>query len=341
VITADGRFVVYESLATNLVPGFVMNSTDHDVYLYDQLTGTNKLITHDHTNPNADGNRSSNNFEISADGRFIGISSEATNLAPGWVIPIPGLSQVVLYDRLTDKFSLVSHTPVGQNIGGNQASAWPVLSANGAVISFMSRASDLVPGDFIGFEDIFTFVQSPPTVTSVVFGDGTNQRSLVKRIVVTFSEPVSFMGSVASAFTLSRTGPGGALGDVALTVNPTSGPTSSVTITFAGSLTEFGSLVDGVYDFTISAAQVSGVGGALDGNNDGVAGGSYVVVGSSSNSFYRLFGDANGDRKADLIDMSPLIAAMNQPSPIFDFDDKGFVFFTDFERFRERFNFVV
>ena len=93
---------------------------------------------------------------------------------------------------------------------------------------------------------------------------------------------------------MTRTDTGGPTGNVILSANPASGPANSVTITFSGSLTEFGSLIDGLYDFTISAAQVSAAGGALDGNNDGIAGGSYVVTGTTANKFFRLFGDSNG-----------------------------------------------
>ena len=67
----------------------------------------------------------------------------------------------------------------------------------------------------------------PPTVTSVVFGDGTNQRSMVKQIVVTFSEAVSFSPNVVSAFSLTRTGTGLPNDTVALTANPATGPASS------------------------------------------------------------------------------------------------------------------
>lgn len=185
----------------------------------------------------------------------------------------------------------------------------------------------------------YEFLPPAPTVTNVTFGDGTNQRSLVKQIVVTFSEAVNFMGSVASAFTLHRTGTGGVIGDVALTANPATGPASSVTITFSGSLTEFGSLVDGKYDFTIDAAQVSGVGGALDGNNDGTPGGSYFVNGTAANKFYRLFGDSNGDGVVgQTVDMLAFKNAFGFASPIFDFDNNGVVDqVADFLKFKNNF----
>src|SRR5262249_30412188 len=147
-----------------------------------------------------------------------------------------------------------------------------MFSTDGSVLTFQSSADNLVAGDFNNLYDVFAYVQ-PPTVTSVTFGDGTSQRSLVRQLVVTFSEPVSFAGPIINAFTVHRSGTGGTLGDVTLSANPANGPASSVTITFSGALTEYGSLVDGLYNLTIGAAQISGVGGALDGNSDGIAGG--------------------------------------------------------------------
>ena len=185
-------------------------------------------------------------------------------------------------------------------------------------------------------------VVPPPTVTSVTFGDGSNQRSMIKQFVVTFSEAVSFSPDVVSAFLLTRTGTGAPNDTVALTANPPTGPASTVTITFSGSMTENGSLRDGVYDLTISAGVVSGVGGALDGNSDGISGGSYSVVGNTTNKFFRLFGDSDGSGSVDFL--SDFIAFRNAfanggPSVIFDFDNSGAVdFLVDLIQFRNRFN---
>jgi hypothetical protein len=178
---------------------------------------------------------------------------------------------------------------------------------------------------------------APTTVTSVIFGDGTNQRSLVKRIIVNFSESVNFMGDVTAAFTLHRSGTGGTVGDVALKANPATGPASSVTITFSGTLTESGSLVDGLYNLIIGAAQISGTGGALDGNNDTIAGGDYVVTGTTANRFYRFFGDQNGDGATDQTDYLVFRNAISSgPSTIFDFNNDGDVDQTDYLQFRNR-----
>jgi hypothetical protein len=178
-----------------------------------------------------------------------------------------------------------------------------------------------------------------PTVTSVTFGDGTNQRSMIKQLVVTFSEAVNFSPAVVSAFTLSRTGTGGATGDVTLSANPATGPASAVTITFAGAFTQDDSLIDGFYDLIISAGVVSGAGGALDGNNDGIAGGNYTVTGNTTNKFFRLYGDADGDATTTLLDFAVFRAAFNLgPNSVFDFDNSGNIDLLDFAAFRGRFN---
>jgi len=90
------------------------------------------------------------------------------------------------------------------------------------------------------------------------------------------------MGSAASCFTVHRSGTDGTIGDADLTASPATGPASVVTLTFHGALSEFDSLVDGIYDFMIDAAQVSGPGGALDGNHDLLPGGSYCVTGTTA-----------------------------------------------------------
>ncbi|MFL5331247.1 MAG: choice-of-anchor Q domain-containing protein [Gemmataceae bacterium] len=188
-----------------------------------------------------------------------------------------------------------------------------------------------------GKVDIGAVEAAPVTVTSVIFGDGTNQRSLVKQIVVNFSEAVNFMGDVTAAFTVHRTGTAGTVGDVSLTAIPATGPASSVTITFSGSLTEYGSLVDGLYNLIIGAAQVSGSTGALDGNNDGIPGGDYLITGTTANKYFRYFGDQNGDATVNQVDYLEFRNAIaGGPGSIFDFDSSGNVDQVDYLEFRNR-----
>src|SRR5207253_806127 len=96
-------------------------------------------------------------------------------------------------------------------------------------------------------------LQQPARVTSVVVNNGAAQRSRVTSVTVTFNTVVTFAGSPASAFRLTRTGPG-APADVTLAVDLTGGTALQTVarLTFSGSLTEFGSLSDGNYALTVA-----------------------------------------------------------------------------------------
>ena len=126
---------------------------------------------------------------------------------------------------------------------------------------------------------------------------------------------------------------------LAIEFSETDAPGGAVTLTFSGTLTEFGSLIDGFYDFSIDAAEVSGAGGALDGNNDTIPGGSYAVTGDTTNKFFRLFGDADGSGITNLSDFAAFRGAFNLgANDTFDFDNSGNVDLADFARFRANFN---
>ena len=180
----------------------------------------------------------------------------------------------------------------------------------------------------------------PPPTATVIFGDGTNQRSMVSQMVVNFANgPVTFTGDVTAAITLSRnqagsTQPGGN-GPVALTAIPANGSMSAVTITFST-----GSLIDGFYNLKIDASQVSGTGGKLDGGAG--PGSDYVVTGTTTNKYFRLFGDSDGSGQVDfLVDFIAFRNAFANggPNPVFDYDTSNTVdFLVDFIAFRNRFN---
>jgi hypothetical protein len=181
-------------------------------------------------------------------------------------------------------------------------------------------------------------LQQPARVASVMVNDGTAQRSRVTSVTVTFNTVVSFAGSPASAFRLTRTSPG-APADVTLAVDLT-GSTALQTVarlTFSGPSTEFGSLGDGNYALTVAAAQVSADGLLLDGDADGQPGGDYVAP--ASLKLYRLFGDANGDRVVNETDLGLLrgLFGATVTEPTFDVNGDGVISAADLGAFRARF----
>ena len=153
---------------------------------------------------------------------------------------------------------------------------------------------------------------------------------MVTSLTVTFSGRVTFTGSPAAAFQLARTGPGGTLGNVTLAVD-LSGSTATQTVarlTFSGALTEGpNSLIDGNYALRIFGSQVNG--GLLGGDN--------------VSSLFRLFGDGNGDRTVDGLDLAAFRAAFGASTADasyrsdLDFNGDGAIDGMDLFQFRNRF----
>jgi autotransporter-associated beta strand protein len=173
-------------------------------------------------------------------------------------------------------------------------------------------------------------VFTPGSVQSVTVDDGAGQRSLVRSLTVTFSGVVSFAGPAANAFQLARTGGGNVLLAVDLT-----GSTATQTIarlTFSGPLTEgANSLIDGNYTLTVFSNQVQG----------GLQGGDSVT------SLFRLFGDVNGDRAVDGLDLTAFRNAFGSLQgnagyvPFLDFNGDGAIDGADLTQFRNRFGVIL
>jgi hypothetical protein len=175
----------------------------------------------------------------------------------------------------------------------------------------------------------------PPKVSNLQFGDGTNQRSSIKSVVITFSSPATIAGPIGDAFTLYRHGSSAPIGNVSFTATQNG---NVVTLSnFTGALASYGSLIDGLYDVTIDAAKVSGSGGQLDGNGNGTGGDNYQLVGNTTNKLFRLFGDSNGDGAVDSSDMAAFQLNFGQSQSLFDFDASGQINARDFIEFRKRF----
>jgi hypothetical protein len=171
--------------------------------------------------------------------------------------------------------------------------------------------------------------QPAPAVQSVQIGDGSAQRSSVSNLTLTFSERVA-IGS--GAISVQRVGPGGALGSVAFTID-TSLSTATQTIarlTFSGPMTQFGSLIDGNYQLTINRNLVLDTGGR-------------AMAADYSTTFFRFFGDANGDRHVDVADFGLFSGTYGLNSTqtgflaYFDFNGDGRIDIADFGQFSVRF----
>jgi archaellum component FlaF (FlaF/FlaG flagellin family) len=145
VISADGRYVAFTSFASNLVAGDTNNQGD--AFVYDGQIGETTRVSVDAAG--TEGNDDSWASDISADGRYVVLSSDASNLVPG---DTNGECDVIAHDRVTGENTLVSVDSAGNQ--GDLYSNRGVISANNRYIAFVSAASNLVTGD-TGNWDIF------------------------------------------------------------------------------------------------------------------------------------------------------------------------------------------
>lgn len=140
-ISADGRFVAFESLASNLAAGDTNGASD--IFVRDIAGGTTILVSVN-TSGSGSGNGSSASPSISANGQFVSFSSSSTNLVAG-LADTNGSSDVFVRDLIAKTTRLVSINTSGTG-AGNRFSDLPVISSNGNEVVFRSGATDLVSG---------------------------------------------------------------------------------------------------------------------------------------------------------------------------------------------------
>jgi cysteine-rich repeat protein len=146
-LSSTGRFVVFTSDATNLVPRDTNGVAD--VFVRDRATGTTERVSVSSTG--AEGNSRSSGGKVSEDGRFVAFSSDATNLVES---DTNGVSDVFVRDRRTGATERVSLSSTGvEGDGGSFAGG---ISADGQVVSLTSNATNLVAGDTDCASDVFT-----------------------------------------------------------------------------------------------------------------------------------------------------------------------------------------
>ena len=146
-ISEDGRFVAFESEATNLVAGDT-NGFD-DVFHHDRQTGTTTRISV-RTTGTLQSNEDSFEAAISGDGRFVAFLSFASNLVPG---DTNGEGDVFLHDTQATITTRMSVGASGEQ--GNDFSCNPAISHDGRVVGFFSDSTNLVPGGSNGLRHIF------------------------------------------------------------------------------------------------------------------------------------------------------------------------------------------
>ena len=168
LISADGTKVVFDSYSANLIED-VTTTSSGNIFLYDIATGTNTLVTRGPAN--LGGNNWSGNSRLSADGTKIVFQSSATNLISG--VTTTNHANVFLYDIATGTTTLVTRGPA--NLGGDNWSSSPWISADATKILFNSSATNLISGvTTTSSGNIFLYDIATGTTTLVTKGSSGN-----------------------------------------------------------------------------------------------------------------------------------------------------------------------
>ena len=195
-ISADGRYVVFRSSATNLAPGVGDNGNSRHVYVRDRDVdgdgvfdepGDVKTIIVSVSSSGEYGNQPSAAGKISADGRFVAFESGSTNLDPagnGGRRPL-----IFLHDRDADadgvfdepgEISTKSISATASGGSPNNNSFGPSISASGRYVAYWSNATNLTPDDDANGSsgDVFVFDQETGSTARVsIASDGIQGNS--------------------------------------------------------------------------------------------------------------------------------------------------------------------
>lgn len=166
-LSANGRYVVFSTAATNLGP--LDTNGMPDAYRLDRVTGLVVRVSLgvggiEPDLPSNSGTLGSGG--TSDDGRFAVFTSEGSDLGLG----ANQGQQVYLRDLVNQTTALVSVA-----VGGGPSDGWsdePLISADGRFVAFMSQSTDLIVGDTNGFQDVFIRDRQNSTTTRLNLGPG-------------------------------------------------------------------------------------------------------------------------------------------------------------------------
>jgi hypothetical protein len=164
-ISADGRYVVFESAATNLVAGDTNGLAD--IFRKDLQTGAIVRVNTDSGGAQATGGASSK-ARISADGRFVVFRSDATNLVAG---DTNAAQDGFVKDLQTGAITRVTFNPDTATQGGAGTVFDIAISADGRFVAVDTSKDNLVAGD-TGFEDMFIYDTQRAAINAGVANGG-------------------------------------------------------------------------------------------------------------------------------------------------------------------------
>ncbi|MEO6391674.1 MAG: FG-GAP-like repeat-containing protein, partial [Pyrinomonadaceae bacterium] len=211
-VSADGRYVVFESNATNLVNGVTDANGFTDIFIRDTQTNVVRYVSL------ADATHAGNNVsfdpKISANGKYVVFTSESTNLTP--LSDTNGAMDIFRFDVQTNQVQLISvnfaGTAAGNGMSGMTLGGWRPfdLSDDGRYVAFMSNASDLTNlNDANNNSDIFER-DAQGGFTRMIsinrFGTGTGNNASLDPSVSADGQLISFTSGASDLIAVDGNG---------------------------------------------------------------------------------------------------------------------------------------
>ena len=173
ILSADGRYVLFASLANNLavssngIPIPTLLTPRMNVFLRDRTNGTTTLVSIDYAGTDG-GNRDSWPSAISTNGQFALFESASTDLLTNGLAGLSQTNQIYLRDMVNGATTLVSVSTNG--VAGNGISRSSVMTPDGRYVAFVSAANNLIPGDTNGIPDVFVRDTQAATTSLISVG---------------------------------------------------------------------------------------------------------------------------------------------------------------------------
>ncbi len=161
-ISADGRYVVFQSEADNLDPD--SNDSFFDVFVRDLQARTTTLVSRATGATGAVGDDGSYESSISAHGRYVAFSSVAGNLVPE---STDSIGDILVRDLQANTTTLVSRANTPSGVVGDADSFLPSISADGRRVAFLSEADNLDLDSDDALQDVFVRDLQANTTTLV------------------------------------------------------------------------------------------------------------------------------------------------------------------------------
>jgi hypothetical protein len=222
--------------------------------------------------------------------------------------------EMIKLEDASDGGLIVATAPLANNVAELSVSAGTLLAGIHNLIAIYPGDASILPGESAPYAQVVQVMVTDVVINGNLPALAGPQRSMLDSIVYTFSEPVNL--TAAAGIIVVHPGRSGTIPTLNWAViNPNSdGSSTQWAVSFSGAGVAGNSIANGIYDITLNPAYVTS-----DANP------SVEVQPRGADTFFRLFGDINGDGVVNAADNFKLKAAMRVYNAALDDNDDGIV----------------